>query len=98
MQITGTRPLLFYAPAGLRNPFLEPVLCQLDLQLASWTCRGFDIHSRNPEAVTQRLLRGLALRDILLLRDGHAARDTRGDPALLTVLPKVFETATCARL
>lgn len=74
------------------------MLCQLGLQLASWTRRGFDTRSRNPEAVTQRLLHGLAPQDILLLHDGHAARDAHGDPVLLTVLPKVLETAARAQL
>ena len=27
-ELAGTRPLFFRAPAGLRNPFLEPVLCE----------------------------------------------------------------------
>src|SRR5512135_944097 len=34
--LTGQRPLFFRAPAGLRNPLLDPVLAQLGLQLASW--------------------------------------------------------------
>jgi peptidoglycan/xylan/chitin deacetylase (PgdA/CDA1 family) len=97
-QITGTRPLFFRAPAGLRNPFLEPVLCQLGLQLASWTRRGFDTRSTNAEAVAQRLLHRLAPRDILLLHDGHAARDAQGEPVLLSVLPKVLEAARQAQL
>ncbi|MCL6467749.1 MAG: polysaccharide deacetylase family protein, partial [Ralstonia sp.] len=36
--------------------------------------------------------------DILLLHDGHAARDAHGAPVLLTVLPKVLETAARAQL
>jgi peptidoglycan/xylan/chitin deacetylase (PgdA/CDA1 family) len=97
-QITGTRPLFFRAPAGLRNPFLEPVLCQLGLQLASWTRRGFDTRSHNADAIAERLLHGLAPQDILLLHDGHAARDAHGTPVILTVLPKVLEAAARARL
>lgn len=97
-QITGTRPRFFRAPAGLRNPFLEPVLCQLGLQLASWTRRGFDTRSTNADAVAQRLLRHLAARDILLLHDGHAARGTQGQPVVLAVLPKVLDAARQAQL
>lgn len=98
LQLTGTRPLFFRAPAGLRNPFLEPVLCQLGLQLASWTRRGFDTRSRDARAITHRLLHGLAPRDILLLHDGHAARDACGAPVLLDVLPQVLEAAARAQL
>ncbi|KVU90387.1 polysaccharide deacetylase family protein [Burkholderia ubonensis] len=97
-ELTGTRPLFFRAPAGLRNPFLEPVLCELGLQLASWTRRGFDTRERDAGVVTRRLLHGLAPRDILLVHDGHAARDARGEPVVLDVLPAVLRAATDAQL
>ena len=97
-EITGTRPLFFRAPAGLRNPFLEPVLCQFGLQLASWTRRGFDTRSHDAAAVARRLLHNLAARDILLVHDGHAARDARGEPVLLAVLPIVLQAAAQAQL
>jgi peptidoglycan-N-acetylglucosamine deacetylase len=97
-EISGTRPLFFRAPAGLRNPFLEPVLCRLGLQLASWTRRGFDTRTGDAEVVTKRLLRGLAARDILLVHDGHAALDRRGEPAVLEVLGNVLNAAEEANL
>ena len=95
---SGVRPLFFRAPAGLRNPFLEPVLCRLGLHLASWTRRGFDTRTRDAAVVTQRLLRGLAPRDILLVHDGHPARDARNRPVVLDVLPAVLEAASTAQL
>lgn len=97
-EIAGTRPLFFRAPAGLRNPFLEPVLCELGLQLASWTRRGFDTREHDAATVTRRLLHGLAPRDILLVHDGHAARDARGEPVVLDVLQAVLRAAADAQL
>lgn len=97
-EISGTTPLFFRAPAGLRNPFLEPVLCRLGLTLASWTRRGFDTRTRDAATVTRRLLRGLAPRDILLVHDGHAARNVRGEPVVLDVLPAVLHAAADAGL
>jgi peptidoglycan/xylan/chitin deacetylase (PgdA/CDA1 family) len=97
-DIAGTRPQFFRAPAGLRNPFLEPVLCDLGLHLASWTRRGFDTRERDAGKVTQRLLDGLAPRDILLLHDGHAARDADGQPVILAVLPELLRAAANAQL
>ncbi|CAI8696726.1 polysaccharide deacetylase family protein [Burkholderia pyrrocinia] len=97
-EIAGTRPLFFRAPAGLRNPFLEPVLCELGLQLASWTRRGFDTRAHDAATVTRRLLHGLAPRDILLVHDGHAARDARGEPVVLDVLQAVLRAAADAQL
>lgn len=92
-DITGVTPAFFRAPAGLRNLFLEPVLQQLDLRLAAWTRRGFDTREHRPERVTERLLRGLAARDILLLHDGNPALTDAGRPVVLDVLPRVIEAA-----
>ncbi|GLU30607.1 hypothetical protein Busp01_04490 [Trinickia caryophylli] len=92
-ELSGTAPLFFRAPAGLRNPFLEPVLCTLGLQLASWTRRGFDTRTRDAALVSERLLRGLAARDILLLHDGHAPRDAQGWPIVLDALDTVLRAA-----
>jgi peptidoglycan/xylan/chitin deacetylase (PgdA/CDA1 family) len=92
-DLLGSRPTCFRAPAGLRNPFLDPVLHRLGLHLVSWTRRGFDTRERDPSRVLARLGRGLAGGDILLLHDGHAARDTAGQPVLLAVLPALLAEA-----
>lgn len=88
--LTGESPRFFRAPAGLRNPFLAPVLHRLGLTLASWTRRGYDTRERDPQRVLQRLTRGLAAGDILLLHDGHCARDAQGRPIILAVLPALL--------
>jgi peptidoglycan-N-acetylglucosamine deacetylase len=97
-ELSGSQPCFFRAPAGLRNPFLEPVLCRLGLHLASWTRRGYDTRTRDAAVVTQRLLHGLAPRDILLVHDGHPARDARNQPVVLDVLPAVLAAAAAAQL
>ena len=43
-------PRFFRAPAGLRNPFLQPCLAELGLQLASWTRRGYDTVNADADA------------------------------------------------
>ncbi len=90
LRVTGSRPLFFRAPAGLRNPFLDPVLLRLELQLASWTRRGFDTVSTDAAAVLRRLAGPLQGGDILLLHDGHAARGRDGRAVILDVLPRLF--------
>jgi peptidoglycan/xylan/chitin deacetylase (PgdA/CDA1 family) len=90
-RVTGSSPRFFRAPAGLRNPFLEPVLVSLRLRLASWTRRGFDTVSSDPDAVLRRLSQPLQSGDILLLHDGHAARSRSGSPVILEVLPRLLE-------
>jgi peptidoglycan/xylan/chitin deacetylase (PgdA/CDA1 family) len=97
-SVTGTAPRFFRAPAGLRNPFLDPVLTQLGLQLASWTRRGFDTARGQSELVLSKLLHGLAAGDILLLHDGHAARTATGIPVSVEVLPRLLAAVTGAGL
>jgi peptidoglycan-N-acetylglucosamine deacetylase len=89
---SGMAPKFFRAPAGLRNALLDPVLQRMDLQLASWTRRGFDTVNGDAQRVLARLSRNLAAGDILLLHDGHAARTRDGTPVVLEVLPRLLET------
>jgi len=97
--ITGLAPRYFRAPAGLRNPWLDPILCKLGLQLATWTRRGFDTRDGDRAArIAQTLTGKLAGRDILLLHDGHAGRGPDGRPHLLTVLPAVLAATQRAGL
>ena len=97
-RICGESPRFFRAPAGLRNPFLQPVLAGLGLQLASWSVRGFDTRVRDAAKVRASLLRGLKAGAIVLLHDGHAASTERGVPVILEVLPGLLEAATRAGL
>ena len=95
---TGEAPRFFRAPAGLRNPFLEPELARAGLKLVSWTRRGFDTVARDPAPVLGRLVRGLRSGDILLLHDGHAGRTAHGTPVILEVLPPLLTALRAADL
>ena len=96
--LSGAAPRFFRAPAGLRNPFLGAVLERLGLQLVSWTRRGFDTVQRRPERVLQRLSRGLAAGDILVLHDGNSALTAEGRPVVLEVLPALLQELARQRL
>lgn len=91
-QITGHTPVYFRAPAGLRSPLLDPVLQSLDLQLVSWTRRGFDTVATDPNKVLRRLENGISAGDILLLHDGNAGATASGRALILDVLPKLLDT------
>ena len=91
-QTTGRAPQYFRAPAGLRNPLLDPVLHSLDLKLATWTRRGFDTVTPNPDTVLARLEKHLGPGDVLLLHDGNCAHTLLGQPVILEVLPKLLES------
>jgi peptidoglycan/xylan/chitin deacetylase (PgdA/CDA1 family) len=74
------------------------VLARLKLQLASWTRRGFDTVSADPDAVFRRLANPLQAGDILLLHDGHAARTGRGQAVILDVLPRLLDALSASGL
>ncbi len=98
LAATGEVARFFRAPAGLRNPFLEPVLARANLRLVSWTRRGFDTLSASTQGVLGRLTRRLEAGDILLLHDGHAARTARGSAVILEVLPRLLAAIDAAGL
>jgi peptidoglycan/xylan/chitin deacetylase (PgdA/CDA1 family) len=98
VAITGRRPQFFRAPAGLRNPFLGPVLARQGLRLAAWTRRGFDTRTGDAGAVKRRLLPALQPGAILLLHDGNCARTAAGVPVILAVLPGLLQQAADAGL
>ena len=97
-DLSGVRPHAFRAPAGLRNPMLDPVLHRLGLHLVSWTRRGFDTRDADPARVLARLTRGLAAGDILLLHDGNARHTAGGRAVLLEVLPPLLRRLRDAAL
>lgn len=97
-HITGQAPLFYRAVAGLRNPFLDPVLHACGLRLASWTRRGFDTRKQPANRVLQRLTHQLAAGDILLLHDGNAARTPLGQPLIVTVLPSLLDAIRAREL
>ncbi|MGQ3116808.1 MAG: polysaccharide deacetylase family protein [Hydrogenophaga sp.] len=91
-DLTGEAPRFFRATAGLRNPFLDPVLHGLGLTLATWTRRAYDTRTGDPERVFQRLSQHLGPGDIVLMHDGHCARTRAGEPVILVVLPRLLQT------
>src|SRR5215213_4038559 len=86
----GRRPAFFRSPAGFRNLFLDRELSAAGLTLAAWTRRGYDTVESDPAKVAERLLRGLAPGDVLLLHDGSTLRDG-GNRVTLEALPRVLD-------
>ncbi len=88
---TGVAPIFFRAPMGFRNPFLAPMVERAGLHYTNWTRRGYDTFAKSAEPVWQRLQRGLAAGDILLLHDGRSLLPHNEAPIILEVLPRLLE-------
>ena len=97
-RCTGTPPVWFRAPAGLRSPWLDAALQARHLELASWTRRAFDTVSGDPVRIVKRLARRLTARDILVLHDGNSAPDAAGRPVVLEALPRLLDRLDAAGL
>jgi peptidoglycan/xylan/chitin deacetylase (PgdA/CDA1 family) len=63
----------FRAPLGLKHFLLCAELEKRGMRLVAWNVRGHDGLVCRPEAVTQRVLKGLAPGAIILLHEGRAA-------------------------
>jgi peptidoglycan-N-acetylglucosamine deacetylase len=67
---------LFRAPAGMKNPFLHPILAARDLHLIGWSSRAYDTRLRNPDQIVERIARSLSPGCIILLHEGDC-KDVR---------------------
>jgi len=90
-RTAGAPPRYFRAPAGLRNPWLDPLLAARRLSLVSWTRRAFDTRTTDAARVVARLCRGIAAGDVLLLHDGSSARGPSGRPVVLEALGPLLD-------
>jgi peptidoglycan/xylan/chitin deacetylase (PgdA/CDA1 family) len=84
----GKAPSFFRAPAGFRGLLLDRVLSEQGLRYVSWTRRGYDGVSADTARIAQRLKRGLAAGDILLLHDRCLPQR---DSTVMQVLPALLE-------
>ncbi|HUP95748.1 MAG TPA: polysaccharide deacetylase family protein [Burkholderiales bacterium] len=87
----GRPPRFFRAPVGFRSPLLDPVLATRGLHYVSWTRRGYDTVYTDPRVTLDKLTRGLAAGDILLLHDGSSAQTPAGQAMVLAVLPPLLD-------
>lgn len=90
-RTTGQLPRFFRAPAGLRNFMLDRVLHRADLQLTSWTRRGFDTVNTDAGAIAKRLVTELKPQDILLLHDRPAILVAAGRSAAMESVAPILQ-------
>lgn len=96
--ITGREPVLFRAPAGLRNPYCNLVAAEFGLTVTGWQVRGFDGVMTPLEKILATVRKGLRPGAILLLHQGlpHSPEVLRRVLAMLaedgwnTALPEAW--------
>ncbi len=71
--LTGSAPVWFRAPAGLKNPFVQEHLERRGLGLAGWSARGLDGVETNLEKVLGRLYAQVKPGSIILMHEGRVA-------------------------
>jgi peptidoglycan-N-acetylglucosamine deacetylase len=64
-------PIWFRAPAGLKNPFLHPILAARGLQLVGWSARAFDTQIADSSRIVERIKRSIVSGAIILFHEGH---------------------------
>jgi peptidoglycan/xylan/chitin deacetylase (PgdA/CDA1 family) len=64
-------PIWFRAPAGLKNPFLHPILAARGLQLVGWSVRAFDTQIDDSSKIVERIKRSIVSGAIILFHEGH---------------------------
>ena len=64
-------PIWFRAPAGLKNPFLHPILAARGLQLVGWSARAFDTQIDDSSRIVERIKRSIVSGAIILFHEGH---------------------------
>jgi peptidoglycan-N-acetylglucosamine deacetylase len=62
-------PLWFRAPAGMKNPFLHPILAARGLQLVGWSARGYDTRIDDSGKIVCRIKRCIASGAIILFHE-----------------------------
>jgi peptidoglycan/xylan/chitin deacetylase (PgdA/CDA1 family) len=86
-SLSGERPRWFRSVAGHTNPFVAPSLAEHGLARVSWSARGYDAVSGDPERVAQRVSRDLHPGAIVLLHEGAAHGQS------VAIIRRVLETA-----
>jgi peptidoglycan/xylan/chitin deacetylase (PgdA/CDA1 family) len=66
----AVRPTRFRPPAGVKNPWLAPLLKERGLMCVGWSARGLERWSRTAESVAGRVTRGVTPGSTLLLHEG----------------------------
>jgi len=75
-------PVLFRPPAGMKNPFVHPIVASHGLWVIGWSARAFDTRTMSSDRIVGRIVKAAATGSIILLHEGS--------PVALAALSKLL--------
>jgi hypothetical protein len=79
--VTGIKPTLFRAPAGLANPFVHSMVEKAGLQMVGWSASGNDGIPHDSDNVIQKIYNVLSPGKIILLHESSLRHQPSGKRA-----------------
>jgi peptidoglycan-N-acetylglucosamine deacetylase len=92
-RIAGMRPLLFRAPHGWRNLWVDRLVRQDGMTPVAWTLGVWDTARPGAGAIRERTGRGLRNGSIVLLHDGRGTEADADSSQLVEALPDIIQDA-----
>lgn len=97
-DVTGTRPRLFRAPFGWRNPWLNGAARREGCEPIAWTVGVHDTDRPGVNAIVSRAIDGLVDGSILLLHDGRSFDRNPDASQVVAALAPILREAERRRL
>lgn len=89
-QIAGVKPMLFRAPHGWRNPWVNRCAGRVGCTAFAWTLGVWDTDLPGVDAIVERTLKGLTGGCVLLLHDGRDTEHGADASQLVRALPRII--------
>jgi peptidoglycan/xylan/chitin deacetylase (PgdA/CDA1 family) len=92
-QITGSRPRVFRAPFGWRNPWLDGAARKEGCEPIAWTVGVWDTDRPGTDAIVARAIEGFVDGSIVLLHDGRSLDPEPDASQMVEALPRIVREA-----
>ncbi|HEY5132421.1 MAG TPA: polysaccharide deacetylase family protein [Candidatus Krumholzibacteriaceae bacterium] len=92
-NIAGTRPVLFRASHGWRNPWVNRVAKEAGCESVAWTLGVWDTDRPGAREIVRRTMKELAGGCVVLLHDGRGTEHGTDSGQLIEALPEIIEGA-----
>ena len=92
-QLAGTRPRVFRAPFGWRNPWSDGAARREGCEPVAWTVGVYDTDRPGVDAIVKRSIDGMSDGTILLLHDGRSLDPNPDASQVVAALPRILEEA-----